>query len=763
MPLKIKETATPEEDLAKLLEKLHHEGARAPRTLEQLSYFKEFHPEIFINFEEEIVSALGLFFKVEKPDNLYSFLMSGFGEKDKKPDGSILTPIQASIRRAIDSHQYTSVSAPTSAGKSYSIRDFIAEETGDAVVIVPSRALIAEYVNAMRRRFSGDKKVMISAFVDLVYTSRDLRRIFVLTPERSKELYSFKDKLNIKTFFFDEAQVSEEGKRGVIFDVTVRRIQKHFPQARLIFAHPFVENPGAQFTKHGIGKDISYAHSYSHGAVGKLCVRLHPNGNYYYFSPYIEKGHLLKNCVKFNGSFRDFSLKAGHSILIYIAKNAIYRGEYTNDFQEYIESSTPLTDEKALNIIRQIQHILGADKPDHKSTLIELMKKGIVIHHGSIPLEVRFLIEEFIREGFASLCFATSTLAQGINMPFDIVWLDNNRMLGIDPDDRALAFKNLIGRSGRLTKKAIFDYGYVYTSNPELFMERIQTSYELNSESILDVASIDEKNPDDLELIEAIKNDKFDDDKNLPVSKVERLSQPEVLKNAKHFLEIIYRIPDDFSKSIGGSENELYRAQARGYLLAIYEASIGRALHEGELKVFINAMMIFFLTAQGKSFREIAGMRYNNIIGRDTKSKTAEFSQPANVLPDSTLTNKYSIYPPGTPVEKVSYDTVVFDTYDYLDEVISFSLADSFIAAFEIYNEHSPDDRAEKIIDLFRYGTNNSKNILLMRYGFSPEMVPEISPYVTQIDEKKIVFNASIKNASSLVKQAVDWYLPAEN
>ncbi|UYW75918.1 DEAD/DEAH box helicase (plasmid) [Pseudocitrobacter faecalis] len=143
--------------------------------------------------------------------------------------------------------QFISISAPTSAGKSFSIKEYISTQDGDAVIIVPSRALIAEYVENLKGYFEHDKDVMISTFVDYVYTNRNLRRIFVLTPERTKDLTTFSKKLNINLFFFDEAQVSEEQERGVIFDVTVRRVQKLFPTAKLIFAHPFVDNPEAQF------------------------------------------------------------------------------------------------------------------------------------------------------------------------------------------------------------------------------------------------------------------------------------------------------------------------------------------------------------------------------------------------------------------------------------------------------------------------------------------------------------------------------------
>lgn len=203
----IKQSENPANDLAKLLETLHQEGPKEPILLENLSYFKKFHPVVFYEKEEKIISALGLFYKVRTPNNLYSFLMQGIGVQHEIDHGALLTPVQASIRRAIDNNQYISISAPTSAGKSYSIRDFIAERSGDAVVVVPSRALIAEYMNSMRRKFAGNKDVMVSSFVDIVYKTRPLRRIFVLTPERTKDLYKYKDQLNIEVFFFDEALI----------------------------------------------------------------------------------------------------------------------------------------------------------------------------------------------------------------------------------------------------------------------------------------------------------------------------------------------------------------------------------------------------------------------------------------------------------------------------------------------------------------------------------------------------------------------------
>ncbi|WP_456968984.1 DEAD/DEAH box helicase [Luteibacter sp. HA06] len=363
--------------------------------------------------EERVLASMGLFYKLQEPTSLYSFLMARMGQANKTADGAVLTPVQASVRQAIDDNQFVSISAPTSAGKSYSIRDFIATDTGDAVIVVPSRALIAEFIATLRSHFAGSKGVMVMPFVDRIFKNRDLRRIFVLTPERAREIFDKHSELNVRVFFFDEAQVSEEAGRGVVFDVLVRRVKTHFPNAKLIFAHPFVENPEAQFAKHGLYGEASFSKSYSQGTVGKVFVFRHSNESDYYFSPFEQGGSRLVNCAEFRGGFAKFALDGEKSILSYVSKASIYSGKFTEELDGYIRNLPHVDAPEALGIIERIKEMLGADDAGHRSRLISLMQQGVVIHHGSVPLEVRFLIEDFIRGGYARLCFATSTLAQG--------------------------------------------------------------------------------------------------------------------------------------------------------------------------------------------------------------------------------------------------------------------------------------------------------------------------------------------------------------
>ncbi len=465
--------------------------------------------------------------------------------------------------------------------------------------------------------------------------------------------------------------------------------------------------------------------------------------------------------MQVQGSFKKFAFNGEHTVLVYVSKRSIYNGKFIDGFKKYIDKLDKISSPEALDIINTIEGLLGSDDHNQVSDMVDLLKKGVVIHHGSVPLEVRFLVEDFIRGGFSKLCFATSTLAQGINMPFDIVWLENSRVLGESESDKALSFKNLIGRSGRLSNDNIFDFGYVYTKNAVLFSRRINCNYTLKESSRIDDFDRESNIDDDSEeLLKAIRNNTFDEDKNIPEAKAERLSDKGVLDSASKFLDIIYA-KESIKDAIGGEANQQTRDSAKSNLQTIFEASLGRPLLEGEGAVFNTAISIFFLAIQGYSFREIAGLRYSRISKRDEGSNgSAVFSQPANKLPDSKLKRTFSLFNVDMPARNVRFDAIIYDTYDYLDTVISFSLVEVFSAAFKIYLEHTGDDRAVQAIELLRYGTNDSQNVLLMRYGFPPEDVPEIAQYVESISELNIEFVDGIEGAPQYIRNMIEWYLP---
>lgn len=124
----------------------------------------------------------------------------------------------------------------------------------------------------------------------------------------------------------------------------------------------------------------------------------------------------------------------------------------------YIKLCPERTEPEALYLVDKFRLMIGASassRGDYSSRMVDMLKRGIVVHHGSLPLAARYIIEEFTKQGFCRICFATSTLEQGINMPFDMVWIEK-----FEPS-KPLNVKNIIGRAGRSTPHPVFDYGQI--------------------------------------------------------------------------------------------------------------------------------------------------------------------------------------------------------------------------------------------------------------------------------------------------------------
>lgn len=83
-----------------------------------------------------------------------------------------------------------------------------------------------------------------------------------------------------------------------------------------------------------------------------------------------------------------------------------------------------------------------------ESTEYRLLRRGVVVHHGSMPgLTARTLVQ-VIQQGIVSLVLATSTLSDGVNLPFETILIPTLRRNGEDFLS-AHEFANLSGRAGR--------------------------------------------------------------------------------------------------------------------------------------------------------------------------------------------------------------------------------------------------------------------------------------------------------------------------
>ena len=76
-----------------------------------------------------------------------------------------------------------------------------------------------------------------------------------------------------------------------------------------------------------------------------------------------------------------------------------------------------------------------------------LLERGIIVHHGRMPRSLSRLLVEAIEQRIASVVLATSTLAEGVNLPFEVLLVPSLRRG--QGEISAREFKNLVGRTGR--------------------------------------------------------------------------------------------------------------------------------------------------------------------------------------------------------------------------------------------------------------------------------------------------------------------------
>lgn len=749
------------ENISRIIADIHANGPVKPELLERLAYYKKFHPNILANYESQLLNVMGLFYKsTNEASSVIEEIYHIFCASIEKEFGSIFTPVQASVYKCITKDRYFSFSAPTSAGKSFLFREIITNATGDLVIVVPSRALIAEYYKEVISLVP--KTTLVLQFIENINTSKIKNRVFIITPERGVELFKRIQEFNIEMFLFDEAQISEEYIRGMKFDAFVRRVDRLLPAAKKIFAHPFVLNPEAQLQKHGFVQN-SDSHNYKQQSVGKIFIS-HEGGTFSFFTPHGDPNKIL--C---QNDIIEETLKNNGTLLVYVAKNIIYSGKIIERFSKYIELCGKVDNGEALSIIKKLKDYIGASDTnlERYSQMIALMERGIVIHHGSMPLKARLLIEEFIRKGYARICFSTSTLVQGINMPFNIVWINSFYEV------KGLTLKNLIGRAGRTSSKAnCFDYGYAIIEkiNVNTFISRYNEEFSISNKSMID-DDLDNIDEDLQDIAEAVTTETFNDELNMPTSQLTRIENSNIEKSILYILNALFKDGHIMSGHEYYKLDDSVRKKVKDEFKKVYCAHLKRkSLSVAEKSVLSAAIPIILWQIQSTSFSQIVSLRHSLISRRDERAAIiklfmtesisraemlsklrdlkARYSPIASTIPNKNL-NRAGLFDETTSVLDISYDVIVYDTYDYLDKVISISMADPLCAALKIYSDKTDDIRAQILGNYIRYGTNDSLDIWLLRYGFSSEDLEWLHVVVDKVDSTQIYFNKKIAQLDS--------------
>ena len=364
-----------------------------------------------------------LWFEVNARQEFNTVIMAGKGEL-------LLTNFQRGLWEYLKDGNSMTVSAPTSAGKSYALQHFLASECAsrrkyNALYVVPTRALIHQVSSSLdeiMKKLGEAKAVTLTIPVPVSEVNAD-KVIYVLTQERLQLLMEADTNGQFDLFIVDESQIIADDSRGIVLQTVVEKVLGRWPDTQVMFASPSTENPEILPAVFGIEQ------------VGTICERECPVAqNLILLDIPDERPKEVdisvvthKSECRFIGTLQlPFSIYKQDDILAYLT------WEIGKEEKNLTYASTPSHCEVVANKIGQLVDCRGSREvhsnlsdfayfvkehihPDY--ILAEVLDKGVAFHYGNMPTLIRRTIERLFEKGQIDYLVCTSTLLHGVNLP----------------------------------------------------------------------------------------------------------------------------------------------------------------------------------------------------------------------------------------------------------------------------------------------------------------------------------------------------------
>ncbi|QYK49271.1 MAG: DEAD/DEAH box helicase [Phycisphaeraceae bacterium] len=397
-----------------------------------------------------------------------------------------LTDFQYEFLASLESATSVSVSAPTSAGKSFIlgldlIRRLRKVVPACVVYVVPTRALIREVTLTIRKhlREAGMEGVPVrSVPFPITQDKAPQGAVFILTQERLLSLLHSREGTQwITTLVVDEAQSIRDEARGVILQTAIEAVLIKHPQAEAHFASPLASNP--EFLLDVVQRRDTGRHLVrTLSPVSQNLILVTPVRN----KPGLVDCQLVGGTQPLELGRRSLSFKMNAGVY---KSRALFAREVTKpDEITLLYANTPGDAEELAEALIEGQEAPGSPDPDIRELiefvrsdlhpdypLIRCLPHGVAYHYGFMPAIVRARVEDLCRDGKLKYVCCTSTLLQGVNLPARHIIIENPKRGSKNVMSRA-DFLNLAGRAGRLLQEF---HGNVWCLRPATWEEK---SYE---------------------------------------------------------------------------------------------------------------------------------------------------------------------------------------------------------------------------------------------------------------------------------------------
>lgn len=384
-----------------------------------------------------------------------------------------------SKRRIARHGRNTLLTLPTSTGKTFVAEACIAAglaDDGVCVYVAPYVAVGEQVKDSLRKRL-GDEAPVVSMFGGFQSEALNFfaeREVVVATPERFDGwLRSGAGVERLSTVVFDEIHILENGVRGARVEGLVSRLrllQRSNPGLRIIGLSAVLTEPQLVCTWLGV-QDVDL-HQIGWRPTARRLAMCLANGDMYWIHgndalrPVHERAtSAMSEPVKVDlpgqirpAPFAKVNEKSAAINVASIARDLLNRlgspglvvcprkldtrllARELVDRREYVENDEVL--QTADNILARYPYL---------DFLATCLRCGVAYHNASLPFDVRRDIERLTRARALFVVCATTTLAEGADLPFrwTIVahWLSS--MHGDGTRMKSMTFRNIAGRCGR--------------------------------------------------------------------------------------------------------------------------------------------------------------------------------------------------------------------------------------------------------------------------------------------------------------------------